>query len=330
MNEKDPLQNNPGENLENTAPEIVTNPYDDAVVIEEKDRTVLLTENETIVIEKDPMIDSAPKNRPRKVYGGMWGPTEIGAVGAGAFALLALLLFYVFIVGPSNREVEAKKTERDALDKELTASKSRYGDISNTQEHVDKLKTSVNDFEVRFLPVASIGQTALYQRLNGLIASNNLINTTGPDYRPLEILDPSRPESDEEKGRSKFKSLFPGVYISMTVEGTYQNQRRFIRELESTEQFLVISSVELEPNDAEKKDKQNQQQTAQNGGPDAGSFPNKSMTGNPAGFAPAPVDPGQMPGDRQKGKTHGETVSLRIEMAAYFRRPNFGSETTQQ
>jgi hypothetical protein len=23
------------------------------------------------------------------------------------------------------------------------------------------------------------------------------------------------------------------------------------------------------------------------------------------------------------GKTHGETVSLRLEMAAYFRRPNF-------
>jgi hypothetical protein len=43
----------------------------------------LLTDNETIVIEKQPTIDIAPKNRPRKVYGGMWGQTEIATVGVG-------------------------------------------------------------------------------------------------------------------------------------------------------------------------------------------------------------------------------------------------------
>jgi hypothetical protein len=35
-----------------------------------------------------------------------------------------------------------------------------------------------------------------------------------------------------------------------------------------------------------------------------------------------------------KGKMHGETVALRLEMAAYFRRPDFAPqplpETTQQ
>lgn len=50
---------------------------------------------------------------------------------------------------------------------------------------------------------------------------------------------------------------------------------------------------------------------------------------------PAMVDPRNIPGaqtgavqeqprvsSKQQGKTHGETVSLHIELAAYFRRPN--------
>ena len=62
-------------------PKISVNP-DGAVAIDEKDRTVFLTENETIVVEKPPHIDMPPPaNRPRKVYGGMWGPMEIGALG---------------------------------------------------------------------------------------------------------------------------------------------------------------------------------------------------------------------------------------------------------
>lgn len=318
MNEKDPLQNNIDENEEKAAPEILTNEYDPAVVVDDDKRTVLLTENETLVIDKDPEFDIVPKNRPRKVYGGMWGPVEIAAVGAGAFVLLALLLFYVFVVARSNRDLEDKKAQRDTLESELKSAKERYGNITDTKKRVSELLASVDDFEVRFLPVTSIGQTALYQRINGLIASNNLINSTGPNYLALDVIDPRRRESEEEKGKSKFKSLFPGVYVSMTVEGTYQNLRRFIREMESTEQFLVISTVELEPTDAEKKDKE---KTDQAGKPADVNNPNFSPNfGGPnfgGGAAP------QLNAAEQKGKMHGETVSLRIEMAAYFRRPNF-------
>ena len=313
MNEKDPLQNNPEKTAEETAPEILTNTFDQAVVVDEETRTVVLTENETIVIEKDPMIDAVPKNRPRKVYAGMWGAAEVGVVGVASFAVLALLIVYLFVVVPSNREVEKNLAERAELDRQLITAKAKYGDITDTQAHVDKLILSVNDFEVRFLPVASIGQTALYQRINGLIAANGLVNTTGPNYLPLEVSDPRRIETEEEKGKSKFKSLFPGLYITMTVEGTYQGLRRFIREIETTEQFVVVSTVELEPADAQKKEKQPGAPTGENtvgiSGPNG---PDPRLPSGAPQAAPAP-----------KGKTHGEMVALRIEMAAYFRRPDF-------
>ena len=64
-------------------PEILVNfdqaTLDPTVVVDEADRTVVLTEDETLVIQKTEQIDIVPVNRPRKVYGGMWGPMEIAA-----------------------------------------------------------------------------------------------------------------------------------------------------------------------------------------------------------------------------------------------------------
>ena len=98
-------------------PEMIVNDYgnsrDDAVVIEEETRTVLLTEDETIIIEKEPRIDIVPKNRPRKVYAGMWGPLEIATVGLGMLAILAVIIFVVFIVLPAQKELEDNKAKRD-------------------------------------------------------------------------------------------------------------------------------------------------------------------------------------------------------------------------
>ena len=202
------------------------------------------------------------------------------------------------------------------------------------RSQVGKLLSSVDDFQTRFLPVSSNGQTALYQRLNGLIRAYGLVNTTGPDYAPLETaeLNPGQ-QTDEERGRAKFRSLFPGVYVTVTIEGSYQNLRRFIREIETGQEFIVVSSVELAPSDTEKQ----KNQTSPNANPVAanpiagGVGPNGFPAGiNPSFVQQAPVRQNQT---KQKGKMHGETVSLHLEMAAYFRRPGFvpmTSESTEQ
>ena len=275
-----------------------------------------------------------PPNRPRKVYGGMWGPLEIVAVSLGALAILTASLLYFFLVIPSDRELAKNKSEADRLDAELIAAKSKYGEITSTEAQVGKLLSSVDDFQTRFLPVSSNGQTALYQRLNGLIRAYGLVNTTGPDYAPLETaeLNPGQ-QTDEERGRAKFRSLFPGVYVTVTIEGSYQNLRRFIREIETGREFIIVSSVELAPSDTEKQ----KNQTSPNANPVAanpiagGVNPNGFPAGiNPTFAQQAPVQQAQT---KQKGKMHGETVSLHLEMAAYFRRPGFvpmTSESTEQ
>ncbi len=325
-----PEINEPGGQNDDKKPEILRNEIgaavDPTVVVDEADRTVLLTENETIIIEKEPHIDIPPVNRPRKVYQGMWGPVEIGVLGAGMLAVLGVVLLYIFFVVPSNRELENNQARVDKFEVELNSAREKWGNISNVKEQVGTLINSVSDFESNYLPLPTTGRTALYQRLNGLIAAYGLVNSAGPDYSPLEILDKSKQNEEGEKsGKSKFRSFFPGVYVTMTVEGPYTNIRRFINEVETGSEFIVVSAVEIEPSDAEEKPEQNNQ-VGPDGIPSGGGdlttrFPtgtNRAMPNQPQMGRP------NLPSSA-RGKTRGSVVSLKMEMAAYFRRPSLGT-----
>ena len=253
----------------------------------------------------------------------MWGPTEIATAGTAFMAVLAVILLYIFLVVPSNRELEKNRAERDRLEQELISAQAKYGDITSTETQVAKLISSVDDFESRYLPAAVTGKTALYQRINGLIAAYGLTNTSGPDYVPLEIADQNKgSQPNEERGKTKFRSLFPGVYVTTTVEGSYQNIRRFIREIETGREFVVVSAVELEPSETDQKNDPGaapvQTSVAGNSFPSEARPPGLSGANNP-NFG-QPISQNQQ--SKARGKTHGETVRLRLEMAAYFRRTN--------
>lgn len=325
-NNPNPIET-PDEGKEKKLPEMIVNEYgttkDSAVVVEEDDRTVLLTDDETIIIEKQETIDLAPKNRPRKVYAGMWGPLEIATAGLGLMAILTAILLFVFVVIPSEKQLEANKDKRDELDVELTATKKKYDKITDTEAEAAKLVESVQDFETRFLRPPSIGQTAIYQRINGLINAYNLTNTTGPDYIPLEIAgrQSGNRGGEAERGREKFQSLFPGVYVTMTVEGSYQNLRRFVREIETGEQFIVISSIELEP--SEKDDRQQNNTTTAQARINNAEVQPLDEFGVPTGQSVQAATIQNKPPQSSRGRVRGQTVNLTIEMAAYFRRPDF-------
>jgi hypothetical protein len=229
-------------------------------------------------------------------------------------------LLFVLLVLPAKKELEKNKAERDRIDTELTSAKKKYGDITSTETRVAELITSVNDFETRFLRNPQLDKTSLYQRLNGLISAYGLVNTTGPDYAPLEIAGNRKAqESESERGRTKFQSLFPGVYVTTTVEGSYQNLRRFIREIETSDQFVVISAIEFEPAESEEKQSDPSKPTQ------AAINTVKISPTDPYGMSQNPTLTQSVPQNQQpkiaRGKTRGETVSLRLEMAAYFRRP---------
>jgi hypothetical protein len=312
-----------------TTPEISVNQYgstiDPAVVIDESDRTVLLTPDETVVFEKEPAIDIVPKNRPRSIYAGMWGRNEIASVAIGVMALLVVAIIYVFLVIPSNSELARHSSELDRLNAEQQDANNNFGTSQSIESKVADVVASEENFEAMYLPPEASGRNALYQRLNGLIDSFGLVNTTGPDYTLLPTTDQENSRgSDEERGRDRFRSIFPGMYVSMTVEGSYQNLRRFIRELEAGREFVVISSVQLEPSDNPASDQNNSAPVQQQSQPQVQTVPGfggRFPSGPPVQQGPIAVP--------KKGKTHGEVVSLHLELAAYFRRPNFDQAAAQ-
>jgi hypothetical protein len=266
----------------------------------------------------------------------MWGPIEIGAVALGALVVFGAILVYALVVLPSDRELAKNRSEADRLEAEQMSANAKYGDITNSKTQVGKLVSSVDDFETRYLPVPNVGQPALYQKINALIASHDLTNTTGPDYAPLETAEQDKPQqTDEEKGRAKFRSLYPGVYVSTTLEGSYQNLRRFIRDVETGNEFVIISAIELAPSDTEgQKPNDNPAPNANVAKPGTVTSPpaaNTRLMGNPNyGYSPygQPQQQQQLR-NQPKGKIHGEVVSLHIEMAAYFRRPRLLSTSAQ-
>ncbi len=289
-------------------------------------------EQETVVVRKEDL-KTLPK-RVRKVKSGMFGIPEYVALGLGLLALLSVGLFYLLFVTPAQTEVKRHKDERNRLEKDLKDARDKFGNITSTEAKVSELVNSVDFFERNHLPFANVGKAGLYQRLNNLISGYGLTNVAGPDYAPLELADIQKNgQNEKESGRQRFQSLFPGVYVSMTLEGSYQDLRRFIREIESSNQFVIVSTVELEGAEAKEKRElkqqiarqtsppKNQPNQPQNFQPDAQGNP-IGIPNNPYVGVPTPKQPARPSSTPLKGKIRGEVVSLRLEMAAYFRRNN--------
>lgn len=242
--------------------------------------------------------DSTPEKHrlSHKVYAGMWGKPEIVVVGMGVSALIATIVLFAIMVLPARKTLSDAKSEQSALEQQVESAREKYGKITTTEEQVARLVQSSSDFENAYLPVDSIGKTALYQRLNTLIGTHNLINTSGPEYTPLEVAEGGSPQEAGERGREKYRSIFPGVYVTMTVDGSYADIRRFISDIETSDQFVIISAIGIEP--------------SEKGGKRDGAV---GGDGNPTG-------PGSQVQRPQQRVSKGETVSLKIELAAYFRR----------
>lgn len=230
---------------------------------------------------------------------GILGLPEIIALGI-SFLLLAIVIFtYFYLFAPaSTRHVRALE-QREGLQKRLREAKVGFDVNANTGATVAQIDKSLQDFEETRLSPGEEGRMAIYQELNELIRRNNLRATGGIKYSPLDPLGQQTGASGSQPrtGSAKWQSVYPGLGVSLTVEGQYSNIRRFVRDIEATRQFVVINAVELEgANDS----------AARVAVPTEGVAPG-TTTAQPASI-----------------------VSLRVDMAAYFRRSASNAGTEQQ
>ncbi len=221
---------------------------------------------------------------------GMFGVAEIAALSGSCLILLLVLFSYVYFMIPARSRAISLLDDRARLQTNLKKSQQILHDEQTTQETVRQITDSLYNFENVSLQRQEAGRMELYDQLNELIVKNGLRNTSGPTYTPLEPAG-----SKTVPGRStsaKWQTEYPGIAVAVTVEGSYQNLRQFIRDIERSKQFVVINEVEL-------------QRATQN-------------------------DSGAVAADESGSGTRGSLVSLQLSMATYFQRVELSEPAPQE
>jgi Tfp pilus assembly protein PilO len=217
--------------------------------------------------------------------GKMFGFAEVAALAGSCFVLFLVLLSYLYFLVPARSRVSTANEEKARLQTNLKTLDGVVKQGRDTKTQVEEIATSLTGFENAYLPRADQGRLSLYDELNQLIVKNNLRNTSGPTYAPL---DPTGTKAVSGKTTTtKWQSFYPGIAVMVTVEGEYQNVRHFIRDVERSKQFVVINEVEL-------------QRASENN---------------------APVSAEEGAGGAGSG-TRGSLVTLQLNMATYFQRPS--------
>ncbi len=232
-------------------------------------------------------------------------PELIGLCVAALLALITIFAYFYFLV-PAHSRRDFALSNRDRLQAQLRTSQTGIKIDEDVAANVKKIDASLKDFESNWLVAPGPGRLSLYTELNDLIRSNGLRNTSGPSYTMLEPLGTKgqvQPTASAEKqSNAKWQSIYPGISVSVTVEGPYQSVRHFVRDIETSRQFLIVNAVELESMT---------QSNAASVEPTIVRAPTPSRSSRTA-VPPASVT--------QPSGARGTFVSLRLDLATYFER----------
>lgn len=220
--------------------------------------------------------------------GKMFGIAEVAALAGSCLVLLLVLLSYLYFLVPARSRVSSLEQDKTRLQTNLQTLKGVVNKEQTTKEQVDRIAASLGEFETAHLLRADEGRLNFYDELNQIIVKNNLRNTSGPTYTPL---DPIGTKAQAGKSiTTKWQSFYPGIAVMVTVEGQYQDIRRFVRDIERSKQFVVINQVELQ----------------------------RANDNN----APASAD-------ESASSPGGSLISLQLNLATYFQRDNAAGTSAQ-
>ena len=146
---------------------------------------------------------------------------------AGIALNVVLLAGVVYPLGARVRSTEARA---DAADRQLRAAARDDADARGITEARDRTDTALRVFYKDVLPSSHAqARQATFLRLTQLAEQHNL--------------EQSRRSTDPKQNR---ESSLARLQISMTLQGNYEDIRRFIHQVESGGDFIVIDSISLQ------------------------------------------------------------------------------------
>lgn len=187
---------------------------------------------------------------------GTLGLPEIIALAAAALLLLLTLAAYSFYLVPQRNRLDALGQERARLEKRLHDADEVARTHKDKDAMVADIAQSLERFETGTLAERDASSTGIIEELNQKTAHNNLARAQFSFTHQQEMTSEQLQQQQQRllagsgdtsaaRGRRR-QSVFPGIDISLTVEGSYASIRRFIHDVEASRRFIVIDSVELE------------------------------------------------------------------------------------
>jgi Tfp pilus assembly protein PilO len=208
----------------------------------------------------------------------MFGLAEIAGLTLSCLVLLLVIFSYFYFLLPARSQVAELRADRTQRTTNVGTLATVINTDQNKKENITRISESLEKFETVGLQQEEQGRIGLYEELNRLIIKNGLRNTSGPAYTPLEPIG-----AKVTAGRTvstRWQSVYPGVAVGVTLEGSYQSLRHFVLDIERSKLFIIINEIEL------------QRATTNNG----------------------PVTASETPGSK------ASLVSLQLNMATYFQR----------
>ena len=180
---------------------------------------------------------------------GMFGVPEVVALVAACALLAVAAASYFLLLVPARINLSNLEAERAQLQTQIRAAAETRSTRASAGDRVAEIVRSLEEFETGALAPREASITSLYQELtekprrSGLArAQFSFIHQEEQAQSPQQ-----RAAAANLSGSARrHQMIFPSTDISLNIEGTYANARRFIRDVERSPRFVVINGIQLE------------------------------------------------------------------------------------
>jgi hypothetical protein len=211
-------------------------------------------------------------------------------LGVGIVLFLMVILYYLLQVRPLAEEIAKLenriKEQRVLFDRQDREQKQQQDQVANAEA----ILASLRRFESSLKPDQR-GMTLLMNEIDQL-GKTHRIQVGDASYRldqatPLTDAE-GNPLPNQQGSQEKKLTIYPKMGIDTTVIGDYPNLRRFLADLEKSQQFVILNSLAFQ-GEADRV---------------------RQAAGNPSSLSRLELSsPDSIP------------VSLKIELETYFQRP---------
>jgi Tfp pilus assembly protein PilO len=180
------------------------------------------------------------------------GVPEIVALAAACALLAMAAAAYFLLYVPERSRLADLENERQRLQTQIrSAGENREHDRS-TADSVSRILQSLTSFETEALEPREASIRDLIQELNDKSKRAGLSRAQFSFIYQDDTQTGATQQSQQRAAGNlagaarRRQNVFPATDISLSVEGTYANLRRFLRDVETSRRFLVINGVQLE------------------------------------------------------------------------------------